>query len=254
MSIEILPSAADVIALRIRGRLDHDEMERMIDMIERSISEHDKTHFFVEAIDFAGFEFWSLGDYAGRAWPILGKLGRFGRIAIVSDQAWLRAAARLESALLPKISYEIYDSSEREHALAWVEGRERRPRPGGMSVIETDTPDVLAFEIDGKVSEEDVEALARRFDTDGAGEKRPTLVIGRISRFEGFEAKALFDDDLVRMKLAALSSVKKYALVGGPAWMAGWVSLADRLAKADIRHFELSDEAAAWEWIGARRR
>lgn len=253
MSIEILPSAADVIALRIRGRLDHDEMERMIDMIERSFAEHDKTHFFVEAIDFAGFELGRIGDYASRAWPILGKLDRFGRIAIVSDQAWLRAAARLESALLPKISYEIYDSSKREHALAWVEGRERRPRPGGMRVIETDTPGVLAFEIDGKVSEEDVEALAQRFDTDGAGEG-PTLVIGRISRLEGFEARALFDDDLVRMKLAALSSVKKYALVGGPAWMAGWVSFADRLAKADIRHFELSDEAAAWEWIGARPR
>lgn len=69
MSIEILPSAADVIALRIQGKLDHAGMERMIGMIESSISEHGKTHFFVEAIDFRGSEFRRLGDYAGRAWP-----------------------------------------------------------------------------------------------------------------------------------------------------------------------------------------
>ena len=56
------------------------------------------------------------------------------------------------------------------------------------------------------------------------------------------------------MKLAALGSVERYAIVGGPAWLAGWVSLIDRLAKADIRHFEFGDEAEAWKWIEAEPR
>lgn len=47
----------------------------------------------------------------------------FGRVAVVADQAWVRIGTRLESALLPSISYHTYMPEERDQALAWVEGR-----------------------------------------------------------------------------------------------------------------------------------
>ena len=128
MSIEILPSANDVIAVRLQGKLAHDELERVIDLIERSISERELTHVFVEDIGFTGIDMQHLPQYLQRARPLLFKLKRFGRIAVVSDQAWVRNAARFESALMPKISYETYSAAERDHALAWVEGRESLPR------------------------------------------------------------------------------------------------------------------------------
>ena len=51
--------------------------------------------------------------------------------------------------------------------------------------------------------------------------------------------------------VAAPSGVERHAIVGGQAWLAGWVSLANGLARAEIRHFPLSEEAAAWAFIGA---
>jgi hypothetical protein len=58
-----------------------------------------------------------------RAMPLFGKLDRFGRVAVVADQAWVRVGTRIESALLPNISYRTYMPEERDEALAWVDGR-----------------------------------------------------------------------------------------------------------------------------------
>jgi hypothetical protein len=248
MALEMLPSAEDVIAFRIEGKLEHEALEHLLEIVERSISSREKTHMFVEAVGFSGLEVKHLLEYLRRGLPLLGKLKRFGRIAVVSDQAWLRAAARMESALLPNISYETFEPSDRERALAWVEGRESRPHGAGIRIVETGRLDVLAFEIDGRLTRQDLEAVAERFTTG------PRRVLGKITRLGGAEIAGLVDEDLVKMKLAALSSVERYAIVGGPPWLAGWVSFIDAIAKAEIRHFRLEDEEAAWEWLGASPR
>ncbi|WP_173930965.1 STAS/SEC14 domain-containing protein [Chelativorans sp. Marseille-P2723] len=252
MTIEILPSSApDVVLLRIEGKAEHEDVLRVIDLLEDLLFRNEKTHVLVEAIDFSGFEPQHVPEYLRRGLPLLGKLKRFGRIAVVSDQAWLRTLARIESALLPNISYETFDLSERERALAWVEGREPRPHGAGLQIIETSRPDVLAFEIDGKLSEDELETIVERFEPEES-RPAPKRVIGKIIRLGGAEMKGLFDDDFVKMKLHAFSNVERYALIGGPAWLAGWVTFIDALTKGEIRHFSLEDEAAAWDWIGTR--
>jgi hypothetical protein len=54
--------------------------------------------------------------------PLFGKLERFGRVAIVADQAWVRLGAQIESALLPDISYRTFTPDRSAEALAWVRG------------------------------------------------------------------------------------------------------------------------------------
>jgi hypothetical protein len=58
-----------------------------------------------------------------RAMPLFGRLNRFGRVAVVADQAWVRVGTRVESAVLPHISYRTYMPQERHEALEWVVGR-----------------------------------------------------------------------------------------------------------------------------------
>ena len=53
---------------------------------------------------------------------MLGKLNRFGRVAVVADQAWIRAMTRIESAILPFISYRVFEPAQRDEALAWAKG------------------------------------------------------------------------------------------------------------------------------------
>ena len=88
--------------------------------LDEVMAKHDKVHVFVETHSINGIEVSGLPSYMARAMPLFGKLARFGRVAVVADQAWVRFGTRLESALLPNISYRTYVPEERDEALAWV--------------------------------------------------------------------------------------------------------------------------------------
>ncbi|WP_447759625.1 STAS/SEC14 domain-containing protein [Sphingopyxis panaciterrae] len=123
--IETIPSADDVIALTVSHKIGGAELDAVMDRLDDAMARHDKVHVFVETQAIDGIEIAGLGSYTKRALPLLGKLGRFGRVAVVADQGWIRAATKVESGLLPCISYRVFDPEGRDEALAWVMGEPR---------------------------------------------------------------------------------------------------------------------------------
>ena len=121
-----IESADDVLALTVSDKLTSAELESIMDRLEDKMARHQKVHVFVETRAIKSIEFSGLPSYMARAMPLFGKLKRFGRIAVVADQAWVRVATRIESALLPFISYQVFLPEERDEALAWVKGEGRR--------------------------------------------------------------------------------------------------------------------------------
>jgi hypothetical protein len=91
-----------------------------MDRIEQAMARHDAIHVFVETRSVDAIEISGLGSHVARAMPMLGKLKHFGRVAVVADQAWIRAGTRVESALLPFVSYRVFMPAQRGEALAWV--------------------------------------------------------------------------------------------------------------------------------------
>lgn len=246
-----ISEAGDVVQVKVRGRLAAAELEQVVELVEQAIASRPKTHLVVEVEDFAGFELQALPDYAPRAAAMLGKLDRFGRIAIVTDQGWLRWAARVESALLPHISYEVFEPDEREQALAWVEGRQTLPHGPALSIIETDRPEVIGFEIAGKLSATETRAIADLFASSIDG-GMPLRLLGRISRIAGAELTAFFSRDFLAMKWQGLRAVERYAIVGGPAWLRAWVEALAPMVPLELRWFEPDEEGLAWQWLGAK--
>ncbi len=120
--IEIADSATDVLAVRVSHKIDGDGLTAIMDRLDEIMATHDKVHVFVETYGIDGIELSGLSSYIARALPLFGKLDRFGRVAVVADQAWVRAGTRLESALLPFISYRTFEPEQRDAALAWVAG------------------------------------------------------------------------------------------------------------------------------------
>ena len=125
--LTLIDSADDVIALTISDRIASADLDAIMDRLDGAMARHDKIHVFAEVLSIDGIELPALGTQFARAMPLFGKLGRFGRVAVVADQAWIRAVTRLESAVLPLIDYEVFDPRQREAALAWVEGRQAGP-------------------------------------------------------------------------------------------------------------------------------
>jgi hypothetical protein len=120
--LEILDSPDDVIAVTISHKITGRDLDTIMDHLDRTMSKHDKVHVFVETESIDGIEISGLPSYMARAIPLFGKLDRFGRVAVVADQAWVRVGTRLESALLPNLSYRTYMPKERFEALSWVTG------------------------------------------------------------------------------------------------------------------------------------
>jgi len=120
--LELLDTPDDVLAVKIAHKITGEDLDAVMDRLDAAMDRHDKVHVFVETQQIDGIELSGLPSYMSRAWPLFGKLNRFGRVAVVADQAWIRAGTRIESALLPHISYRTYMPDERGEALAWVVG------------------------------------------------------------------------------------------------------------------------------------
>lgn len=118
--LNFLPSPDDVIALTVTSKVTGEDFDAMLDRLEAKLAVHDKVHVFGETISIDGLEVSGLGGRIARAMPLLGKLRRFGRVAVVADQAWVRAAARVESAVLPFVGYRVVEPDRRAEALEWV--------------------------------------------------------------------------------------------------------------------------------------
>ena len=120
---EMLDSPNDVLALKISGTITGEDLDAIMDRTDAMMAAHDKIHVFVETEGIGGMQLAALPRHMSRALPLFGKLDRFGRVAVVADQAWMRVGTRLESALLPNISYRVCGPEERNEAFAWVTGR-----------------------------------------------------------------------------------------------------------------------------------
>ncbi len=119
---EFIDSADDVVAVTVSHKLTSADLSAMMDRIEGAMARHDRIHVFVETRALDGIELSGFGAHVARALPMIRKLRHFGRVAVVADQAWVRAGSRIESALLPSVSYRIFMPGQRAEALAWVRG------------------------------------------------------------------------------------------------------------------------------------
>ena len=121
-SIEYLDSAPDVVALRCTGRFTRATLDPLMARVNTAMARFGKVHLYCEVHEFGGIALADVVHYLGQALPFFGKLDGFGRIAVVSDQAWIRHVAQLESAILPYITYRTFPLAEAAVALAWVKG------------------------------------------------------------------------------------------------------------------------------------
>ena len=120
--VEFIETPSDVLALRVANKITSEDLDAVMDRLDAAMDAHERVHIFVETHAIEGIELSGLPSYASRAMPLFGKLRRFGRVAVVADQAWVRVGTRLESAMLPFISYRTYMPDERAEALEWVVG------------------------------------------------------------------------------------------------------------------------------------
>ncbi len=119
--------------------------------------------------------------------------------------------------------------------------------------IDTDRGDLCALEIVGHFSANDLENAYGLLEAAYAEHEKVDLLL-RITQYDGFDWSAIFAKSTIRGKAQALRHIRKYAVVGGPAWMRPMIAVVRPLTSVTTRHFASAHEASAWEWLGAKER
>ncbi|QZP09915.1 STAS/SEC14 domain-containing protein [Caenibius sp. WL] len=119
---KMIETLDNVLAVRIDGKITGEDLKDIMKRLEVMMAANSKVHVYAETNSIDGIEIAGLATHVARATPLLGKLGQFGRVAVVADQAWIRVLTRIESAILPHISYRVFEPGQRDEALAWVKG------------------------------------------------------------------------------------------------------------------------------------
>ncbi len=246
--IDFLESPSHVVACRVTGEVTGDDYDALVAALNAAFDAHDRIGLYVELASPRGVTAEAMLKDVRYGLQQLRHLNRFYHVALATDVDWLRTLARWENKILPFAHVRAFPLDERDAARAWAAEQPDTSTPG-LTRIPTNRDDVYAYAIRDTLSARDVETLIPEMEAAFAAHDEVDFLV----RIESFPAVpwGAFTRDLFQTKLDALRHVRRYALVGGPAWMRGVVSTVDPLMKADLRSFDLDEEAQAWHWLGA---
>ena len=255
--LEILDSPKHLVAMRLSGELTASDITQAYKSTEEALKDNERVSFFIEVDPSMNLTFEGVVKDLVEGLAQWGKLSRYYRAALVTDKGWMGAIARVEGLVFCSIDVRVFVPDERDKAFAWASEAPGpvpipvEPEPS-LHFIQTTSDSVFAYEIDGRLRERDIKKAVN--------ELKPYLerdgkfnVLARMKAFHGFDLLSVFDDDLIRLKLKAPSKIARYAVIGPRPWMRNLLELIGPLFKTEIRAFDTSEEASAWEWVGAQQ-
>jgi hypothetical protein len=108
--------------LTISGPIDSDEMRQGLESFLSCLEDGRKTDFLYTISDFEMPSLQAIAVEFTYIPVLLASLRKIGKVAVVSDEAWLRNVAEMEGKLIPGLNVESFEFSRRADAEAWLMG------------------------------------------------------------------------------------------------------------------------------------
>ena len=246
LNIETL--SPDAIGITAIAEFRQEEVEKLVDFVQSHYDNGGGGNLLIDVTALTGFSFGAVSVELVHMPLFLRWLYTLDRIAIISDDDWIRTAARLESALLPGVVYQVYDEDEAEAARAWVLEKSDEPHKGAFREIDVGDPTIAAFEISGRLTAEEsqkgVDLVRYRLEQPDCS--RMMMV---IRNWHGFDVDAMFNQHVMGAKLKLINEIDHYAIVGGPGWIGSLAGAMSKLLHPEIKNFDLDDQDDALEWL-----
>lgn len=245
--IDIEEIGPKVHRIAVYGEAHEDDARAFVEFARERLAAGGGGNLLVDFVSLADFTFSAVSEELLHVPMLLRWLRSLDRIGIVSDEEWMRTAARLESVLLPGISYAVYDEDEADAARRWVLGEIDHPHGGAVNELDLGE-DIAGFELVGRLDREEAE---RALDTVRArltGTECSKLMVV-VRKWHGFEADAALSSHVMNAKIDLLKHCDRYAVVGGPDWIRALAGTFGKLVKPEVRTFDLDEEEAALRWL-----
>jgi len=118
--LELIDIGSDrVLACRIKGKIELDDMERIKTRVAEILEHHDKVRVYVEVENLGGISIEALWEDLKLGF---GNLSLFSHKAVVSDARWIAKIAAVANRLFPSIELKHFEPDDRAAARAWIIG------------------------------------------------------------------------------------------------------------------------------------
>ncbi|MBZ9994653.1 STAS/SEC14 domain-containing protein [Mesorhizobium sp. BH1-1-4] len=117
--------------------------------------------------------------------------------------------------------------------------------------IDTSRDDLFAIDVVGHVSAADAENLFGLLEAAYLLHPRIDVAV-RIVDHDGVDWVDISDETIKKGAVHALEHIGRCAAIGTPDWTPNARHALPVSSPVEFRHFKIEDEAAAWEWLGAR--
>ena len=110
--------AGNVLALRMDGKIELDDIERVKIRVGEILADHEQVRVYVEVESFDGISFQALWEDLKLGF---GNLSKFSHKAVVSDKKWMANMAKIADKIVPGIELKHFTPEEREAAREWIQ-------------------------------------------------------------------------------------------------------------------------------------
>ena len=119
--LEIIDVPADnVIGLQMEGKINQDDMNKVLTPIQSALKVNDTVNIYLEVESFSGI---SLGAIYTELTTALPSAHRFKKEAVVSDQTSLKKWVELGNRFWWSGEAKFFTTQEREKALNWIQSQ-----------------------------------------------------------------------------------------------------------------------------------
>ena len=113
----------------VQGDITKDDVREAFERLDALMAGADKVDMLADVREGVHLELAAIGEELRHLSHVGRMLAQMDRVALVADQAWIRAIARVESHLLPTIDYRVFERDQAAEARAFVLRHDETP-PG----------------------------------------------------------------------------------------------------------------------------
>jgi hypothetical protein len=118
--VELLDLGERVLALRIDGRIEKTDIERIFAELDRTLAGEGKIRVYMEIAALTGVALDALWRDLQLALQRLNAIPRIERAAVATDAGWIRTAAGVEDRVFRGIDVRAFELARVAEARAWV--------------------------------------------------------------------------------------------------------------------------------------
>ena len=104
----------------IEGRVTKEDVREAFQRMDALMDSAEKVDMLADVRGGVHIELEAIGEEMRHLSQLGRMLGKMDRVALVADQAWIRAVGRIEAHILPGIDYRVFDRADAEEARAFV--------------------------------------------------------------------------------------------------------------------------------------